>query len=216
MFDISVGNSWLKGSYLLVFWLLLVKFQPDQDIHAGESVGFGQYLRGSRQYNKKKCHYGFHMLEHFLSYVWVNYCYIIEFLWDSLFPSHAVKHLWRFPCHWLTFYFIDLCRIISEPGTLFDDKAELCLMFQWQFGNHQAVHCIPPLQSVGGVVIDSLLSTHDKFGPPIHDNIFICHKRGSRTLQYIKEHLHVIGTCKRLFFAASLLNQESSTSLNLP
>ena len=32
---------------------LLVEFQPGQDSHAGESVGFGQYLPGSRQYNKE-------------------------------------------------------------------------------------------------------------------------------------------------------------------
>ena len=37
-------------------------------------------------------------------------------------------------------------------------------------------------QYVGGIIIDSLLSTHDKFGPPVQDNIFICHKCDSRTL----------------------------------
>ena len=37
-------------------------------------------------------------------------------------------------------------------------------------------------QYVGGIVIDRLLRTHDKFGPPVQDNIFICHKRGSGTL----------------------------------
>ena len=58
VFDISGGDAWLKGSYMLVLWLssihtdLLVEFQPDQDIHADESVGFGQYLPGNRQYNK--------------------------------------------------------------------------------------------------------------------------------------------------------------------
>ena len=31
-------------------------------------------------------------------------------------------------------------------------------------------------QYVGSVVIDSLLSTHDTFGPPVQDNIFICHR----------------------------------------
>lgn len=55
-------------------------------------------------------------------------------------------------------------------------------------------------QYVGGIVIDSLLSTHDKFGPPVQDNIFICHKCGSRTLQCIMEHLHAIVICKRLNF----------------
>ena len=30
-------------------------------------------------------------------------------------------------------------------------------------------------QYVDGIVIDSLLSTHDKFGPPVQDNIFIYH-----------------------------------------
>ena len=37
---------------------------------------------------------------------------------------------------------------------------------------------------VGGrsIVIDILLSTHSKFGPPVQDNIFICHKCCSRTL----------------------------------
>ena len=29
-------------------------------------------------------------------------------------------------------------------------------------------------QYVGGIVTDSLLSTHDKFGSPVQDNIFIC------------------------------------------
>ena len=36
-------------------------------------------------------------------------------------------------------------------------------------------------QYVGGIVIDGLLSTHDKFGPPVQEYIFICHKCGSRT-----------------------------------
>ena len=36
-------------------------------------------------------------------------------------------------------------------------------------------------QYVGGIVINSLFSTHDKLGPPVPD-IFICHKCGSRTL----------------------------------
>ena len=37
-------------------------------------------------------------------------------------------------------------------------------------------------QYVGGIAIDSLLSTHDKFGQPVQDNIFICHTCGSRGL----------------------------------
>ena len=37
-------------------------------------------------------------------------------------------------------------------------------------------------QYVGGIVIDSLLSTHDKFGLSVQDNIFICHKCGYRIL----------------------------------
>ena len=36
-------------------------------------------------------------------------------------------------------------------------------------------------QYVGGIVIDSLLSTDDLFGPPVQ-HIFFCHKCGSRTL----------------------------------
>ena len=36
-------------------------------------------------------------------------------------------------------------------------------------------------QYVGGIVMGSLLSTHDMFGPSFQD-IFICHKFGSRTL----------------------------------
>ena len=51
---------------------------------------------------------------------------------------------------------------------------------------------------VGGIIINSLLSTHDKFGPPVQDNIFICHKCGSRTLKCIIKHLHAIFICKRL------------------
>ena len=96
VFDSSVGNAWLKGSYLLVFWLpsihtdLLIEFQPDQDIHAGESVGFGQYLPGNRQYNEEMSLW---LSLTSISYVWVNYCYILEFLWDSLLPSHAVTTL---------------------------------------------------------------------------------------------------------------------------
>ena len=70
-------------------------------------------------------------------------------------------------------------------------------------------------QYVGGIVIDSLLSTHDKCSPPFQD-IFFCHKFGSRTLQCIMEHLYAIVICKRLIFSAFLLNQESSMSLNLP
>ena len=79
---------------------------------------------------------------------------------------------------------------MSEPGTLFDDKAELCSLFQWQFGI--AFHM---WQYVGGIVIDSLLSTHDKFSPPVQAHIFICHKCGSRTLLCIMEHLHAIVIC---------------------
>ena len=37
-------------------------------------------------------------------------------------------------------------------------------------------------QYVGGSVIDSFLSTHDMFGPPVQNNIFICHMCGSGTL----------------------------------
>ena len=37
-------------------------------------------------------------------------------------------------------------------------------------------------QYVGGTVIDSLLSTRATFVPPVQDNIFICHKCGSRPL----------------------------------
>ena len=34
-------------------------------------------------------------------------------------------------------------------------------------------------QYVCGIVIDILLSTNDKFSPPVQDNIFVCHKCGS-------------------------------------
>ena len=35
-------------------------------------------------------------------------------------------------------------------------------------------------QYVGSTVTDSLLRTHDTFGPPVQHNFFICHKCGSR------------------------------------
>ena len=37
-------------------------------------------------------------------------------------------------------------------------------------------------QYVCGIVIDSLLSIHDTFGPPVQDSIFNWHKCGSGTL----------------------------------
>ena len=45
-----------------------------------------------------------------LSYGWVIYCYIRELLWDILLPLYAVKQVWRFLYHWLTSFFLDLCR----------------------------------------------------------------------------------------------------------
>ena len=69
---------------------------------------------------------------------------------------------------------------MSGPGPWFDDKAELCFSDSlWLIKQYIAFHM---WQYVGGIVIDSLLSTHDTFGSPVQDNTFICHKCGSRTL----------------------------------
>ena len=70
VFDISVGNAWLKISYLLAFWLssihtdLLVEFQHDQDIHAGRSVGLASIFPAIDN-TIKRCLCACHRVKHF-------------------------------------------------------------------------------------------------------------------------------------------------------
>ena len=152
------------------------------------------------------------------SYVWANYCYIIEVLWDSLLPSHEVKQLWRFLCHWFTSYFIGLCRycLKQERSPCLMTKLNCVRCFNDSLGFIKHYIAFQVWQYVDGIIIDSLLSTYDNFGPAVQNTIFICYKCGSRTLQCIMEHLPAIVICKELIFSAVLLNQESSMSLNLP
>ena len=86
--------------------------------------------------------------------VYVDYGCILEFLWDSLLPPHAVKQLCKFICHLLTSSFIDLCRYCVWTWC--------CTAFvvQWQLGIHQAGHCIPPVAL--SFIVDERLSTLSK------------------------------------------------------
>ena len=85
--------SWIHTDFL-------VKVQPDQNVHSGYSVGFLPV--SSQQSTIKRCLYGCHRLEHFLSACIGDYGCILEFLWDSIRPRHGVKQLCKFLCHWLT------------------------------------------------------------------------------------------------------------------
>ena len=67
-----------------------------------------------------------------LPVVLVDYGCILEFLWDSVLPPHAVKELCKFLCHWLTSCFIDLA---SEPGALPDNRCCTAFVVSVRVGN---------------------------------------------------------------------------------